>query len=124
MISKNNFLICVIVLTTMAVPYLIFPWTKENFSNKNIFYIFVYPGCGHCENVKPEWKKLVDLVKKNKLNVDLKLVNSENSKNEKLVNFHKVEGFPTFILKKNKQKIQYEGERNALQMFQFLQNNI
>jgi thiol-disulfide isomerase/thioredoxin len=76
--------------------------------------------CGHCKDLKPEWKKLKKMVPKD----SVQFIEIEETESAKRANFEKkikaalnVSGFPTiFKVQFGKPVEYYTGERNAQAM--------
>ncbi len=105
---------------------------EEQFNGGKVptFYFFNVDWCGHCKRAKPEWDKFASLLDKsnqaefNGKKVELRSVNCEGSEEEQaLGKEYGVEGFPTFILQKGNQKIDYDGPRTFEDMKEWLEKN-
>jgi thiol-disulfide isomerase/thioredoxin len=70
--------------------------------------IFHSPGCGHCTNAMPEFKKAMESCNK------IELI--DGSENRELVNKYKIQGFPTIIKSDN---TPYNGARKAEDILEF-----
>jgi len=82
--------------------------------------------CPHCVNMQPEWKKFIDSVNKNKIKATILQIDSSilSSIKHPLIN-NNIEGFPSlFIIKNNKFITQYNQERKANKLLQFLSKYI
>jgi thiol-disulfide isomerase/thioredoxin len=101
---------------------------KPNPDNANVFIIFFYADwCPHCVRAKPEWAKLqsMDGQNVNGKKVNVRACNSEGSNLEKeTAQDNNVEGYPTIKLVKNNEVVDYNGERNAEAIKNFIANNI
>ena len=89
---------------------------------KNICFIAVFSKvCIHCENMKPEWNKLVNKLEKINCNailleIDADYLNNINDNN--LIS--QVNGFPSILIYKNNKVIKnYNGNRSLNDMFKF-----
>jgi thiol-disulfide isomerase/thioredoxin len=90
--------------------------------------------CGHCVQMKPEWKKLQVLLKQDKNIKNYKFVSMEEKNlDKKMKIFHKrynipedtkinVLGFPTIFMIKNGVVSYYSGNRNAEEMRKWIQS--
>ena len=111
--------------------------TEEGFNNnKNItFRLFYTDWCPHCQNIKPEFKKLItswNMAKRemywenNKLNykdVKIEMVNCEKTK--ETCNNYDVQGYPTMILSIGDKNIEYTGEGTSKSdLMRFLETNL
>lgn len=87
-------------------------------NNKPIFLFLYLNGCFHCENTKPEWNKLIQHPKNNVILADLEASNINNKINELLKK--EINGFPTFLLFKNNECIEFNEERTENGFNQFI----
>ena len=67
--------------------------------NKKIFLLIYMEGCGPCNKVRPEWKKIKNVLQKDSTNNDIAIVdiNKELLKYVKNLKNFKPVGFPTII---------------------------
>lgn len=141
--NKQQKTICIVVVVVLILVGLFFYLRKNNMltfmgvkegfeSNKNqeplridskpnpdddsIVVLLLYVDwCPHCENFKPEWKKLEALngTKMNNKTVEVKAVNCEGSEVEKEVaNDLGVEGYPTIKVMTKNNVEDYNGARD------------
>lgn len=101
---------------------------KINPKDDEVFLVIFYVDwCPHCVSTKPEWAKLQNNLNNKKVNgknVQVKAVNCEGSKlEEEAAKDNNVNGFPTIKLIKNNESIDYNGERNAEAMVEFVNQN-
>ena len=87
--------------------------TKVGSSKKQLVF-FHMNGCGHCESMKPEWKKMTDMGEYK----GVQFVDIESNDNRELLEKHQIRGFPTIKLCKNgvediKNCVTHQGERSA-----------
>jgi thiol-disulfide isomerase/thioredoxin len=94
--------------------------TEKHRSSKPITIGLVYAEwCGHCQALKPDWKKLKDTLSKNKKINIFELEDSDTNKESKLKSVGKkthggsiqVNGFPTLFKILNGKVEYYNGER-------------
>lgn len=88
-----------------------FPNTNQNvivkleqlLHNHKVFVLIYMEGCGPCNAVRPEWKKLENILKEHKNRTDIAIVDIEKDllKNVKYLK-HKPSSFPTIIFITNK----------------------
>jgi thiol-disulfide isomerase/thioredoxin len=84
-------------------------------------YLFKADWCGHCNNFKPEWEKIVaDSTLTKKVN----FITMDSEKNRKDINKWQIGGFPTIILKKNNKLIEYNNNRTFNNIKQFINEHI
>jgi thiol-disulfide isomerase/thioredoxin len=94
---------------------------KEMEGGKNLedtdktLYLFKAEWCGHCVNFKPVWNELQKTEKINFVTYD-----ADTHKDE-IKNF-KIEGFPTLILKKGNEAIEYSGGRDVNSLKDFIKS--
>ena len=96
---------------------------KDNFENEvvksdNLWLILFYaPWCGHCRAFHPQFEKLAKAAKGV---FKIGAVNCENDR--ELAQKYKITGFPTvyFFGEDKTQTVEYEGERKAEKIVEFL----
>lgn len=81
-----------------------------------VFYMFGVDWCPHCKSAKPEFEAIKTS------GVVTRYVNPEKEK-QAAAGFD-IQGYPTFVLVKDGQKIPYKGERTKAGFEQFLQQNL
>lgn len=90
-------------------------------SEKPELYLFKAEWCGHCKNFKSDWEKL----KENpNLKEKVNFITMDSDKNKKEIDEWKIMGFPTIILKKGDNAIEYDGSRSVNAIEQFIKKNI
>ena len=99
------------------------PNDAQNLSNllKNGNWMVLYHAdwCGHCQTIKPEWKKVVDKISNNS-KPSFNIAEIESSHIGSLINSPKVSGFPTIkMFNSGKEVANFEDERNAENIEQF-----
>jgi protein disulfide-isomerase A1 len=101
--------------------------TQTNLNNqtgggddKHQIYLFKAEWCGHCNRFKPEWKKL-----QNNKNLQSKyeFITVDSNKDPTIVNEWKIDGFPTIMIKKGTDAVEYQGKNNADAIIEFLNKN-
>lgn len=93
---------------------------NKDMTNPNMITILAItaPWCGHCQTLKPEWKKVLKNTN-NHNNLMLGMV-EENLLNDIKCDT-KIEGYPTIrVFKGGKKKKDYNGERDALSIQKFI----
>ena len=65
--------------------------------------------CGHCQQFKPEWSKVVQKARKN----GIKTAEYEHGKNPDKIKEADIRGFPTIRIAKGGSSFDYDGERIA-----------
>jgi len=95
--------------------------TEKQKSSKPVTIGLVYAKwCGHCQSLKPEWKKLKQVLSSRKNFNIFELEDSDNNKDAKLKSVSKkidggsiqVNGFPTLFKISNGKVEYYNGERS------------
>jgi len=102
---------------------------QEGFANvvsasaaeSSIFTMYYADWCGHCQRAKPEFMKLGSTQTIGGRSVSIKLVNPETNPDDAAG--VDVKGYPTIVLKKGSQMIEYAGERTHEAFVSFLQQN-
>ena len=146
--NSSGQLICVFVVALIAVAaYYIYRANKnnllENFESNNlnnlvskpnpndnevVLVLFYVDWCPHCVSTKPEWSKLVNNLNNkevNGVNVKVNACNAEGSAAEKeFASENNVQGYPTIKFIKNNEVVEYNGARNALEMENFVRENV
>lgn len=83
--------------------------------NDKTLYLFKAEWCGHCVNFKPVWNELQKTEKINFVTYD-----ADTHKDE-IKNF-KIEGYPTLILKKGNEAVEYSGGRTVEDIKDFIKS--
>jgi len=92
----------------------------EGFSSeKPTFYMFGVDWCPHCVSAKPHFEKLKETIGDR---VNVVFVNPE--KNAQAASGFQIDGYPTFYLVKDGQKIRYSGHRKQADFESWLQAEI
>ena len=85
---------------------------------KTTFTLYYVEWCPHCNNIKPDWKKLEN---DNDLkHIDILKINCEE--NESAVEEKNIEGFPTILLNHNGKERAYDGNRTYAEFKNYLVN--
>ena len=75
--------------------------------------------CGHCQTMKPEWKKVVDKISNNS-KPSFNVAEIESSHIGNLINSPKVVGYPTIkMFNSGKEVANFEDDRNAVNIEKF-----
>ena len=113
----------VVVLIVGLVVYYAYKhfWLREGMEGgeNGVLRFFYADWCPHCQRVKPEWERLMREYKG-----DVKLEAVDCSENRPAIAKRlKVEGFPSFILSKAGKNLEYDGDRTASGLMEFLNEN-
>ena len=85
---------------------------------------FFSTGCGYCDQLKPEWNSLQEMLKE-KYEGDMMLARVREDMMGYVKCDKNIEGFPTiFVLKKGKKQKEFEGNRNAGELLKFIAKHI
>jgi len=85
---------------------------------------FFSPGCGYCDQLKPEWNSLQEMLKK-QYKGDMLLARVHADMIQNVECDKDIEGFPTiYVLKKGKKKKEFGGDRNAQELLKFIEKHI
>ena len=82
-------------------------------------YFFNASWCGHCTAFKPTWNEFVESIKDTD-NIKTIDINCDDDNNSDLINKYDVQGFPTIIIEKNNETINYSGNRTVVGLRQAL----
>ena len=92
--------------------------------NKDAFIHYYHPQCGHCLELEPEWTSLVKTLKAKYKNADLLIAKIRNDMMKDIKAHKEIQGFPTiFILKNGKKVKEYNGDRKAESLLNYLKEN-
>ena len=113
----------VVVLIVGLVVYYAYKhfWLREGMEGgeNGVLRFFYADWCPHCQRAKPEWERLMREYKG-----DVKLEGVDCSENRPAIAKRlKVEGFPSFILSKAGKNLEYDGDRTAAGLMEFLNEN-
>ena len=86
------------------------------------FLMFGVPWCPHCVAAKPEFEKLGSTATIGGRNVAFVYVNPEEDPTA--ASGYEIDGYPTFFLIKDGQRMKYSGARNQNGFQMFLQENL
>ncbi|EGW31071.1 uncharacterized protein SPAPADRAFT_56981 [Spathaspora passalidarum NRRL Y-27907] len=107
---------------------------KTNYTTIVKFYA---PWCGHCQNLKPTYKKLGKLIHEDaKYAINVAAVNCDQDYNKPLCSHYQIQGFPTIMAfrppkyvagqdqSQNHASELYQGERSVKAMLSFLTSRL
>ena len=120
--SFQKGLVVFLLLIVFALIVYTFMKRYEGFESKVVLSYFYLPGCGWCQKFNPEWDRFVEMVKTEKIDVEVRKVNAEEARDE--VKKENIQGFPHIHLKsKSGERVDYEGERKAEELVKFVKEN-
>ena len=122
-LMNNPLYIGIAVVVLVAIIYFFFfRSSSEGFSDgKKTIILFHLPGCGFCEDMMPEWKKLEQSQSSNP-DVDVRSVNC--GENPDAAEQNEITGFPTIMLfTDDGDKKIFDGDRTKESFEQFIQAN-
>lgn len=115
----------IVFLLLIVFTYIVYTFMKryEGFESKVVVSYFYLPGCGWCKKFDPEWERFVEMVKTEKIDVEVRKINAEEARDE--VKKENIQGFPHIHLKtKAGKRMDYEGERKAEALIEFVKQNL
>jgi thiol-disulfide isomerase/thioredoxin len=92
-----------------------------NNNSKPGIYLFKAEWCGHCKSFKNDWNNLQT---DKELNKKINFITFDSEKNVNQINEWKVSGYPTIMLKKGDNAIEYFGSRDVESIKKFINENI
>ena len=102
-----------ILFTLLLVMVLLRSRMYEGFEGEELSVVICKADwCGHCQKAAPEFEKLVSaspLKLSNGKTATVKMLDADKDKDE--MNQYKVRGFPTILIVKGGENIEYPGER-------------
>ena len=93
----------------------------SNSGDMNEFIMYYADWCGYRQKAKPEFQKLMEDADVKNMGVVARMVDAEQ--NEAAAKADGVQGFPTFILKKNGSNVPYDGDYTYSSFVKFLKSN-
>jgi len=97
--------------------------SDQSQNEKSIIYYFNRPGCGHCTNFTSVWKDIARKMEESNLAIP-KSIDTTNPENENLVFYYNINQVPTIILATPDKNIEYTGNRNLEDIYQFVASNL
>lgn len=86
-------------------------------SAKKEVILFKAEWCGHCVGFKPDWQKL-KTNHKSKYN----FITYDSEKNKEELKSWQIQGFPTIIVKKGNEAMEYVGPNEYTSVLEFIEN--
>ena len=85
-------------------------------SNNKDVYLFKAEWCPHCTSFLPSWEKL-----KEDYESEYNFITYDSEKNKKEISQWKIQGFPTIIVKKDDEALEYMGPNNYQSVLNFIE---
>ena len=106
----------IIILIIIILIYYFYNIFCEKFeieqSKIKVFYYYT-PWCGWSNKFKPEWDKFIELIN---TNIETIIINCDDN-NSKCSN---IPGYPHIVIEKNNKRIDYEGDRKANKLLEYI----
>ena len=101
--------------------------TFSNSANKNSNLIKVYnfntSWCGYSVRFQPEWEKFQREIESiDNLNIEAFDIKCDNTNNKQMCDDYEIPGFPSVIIEKDGEKINYNGPRTATAIIEAIKN--
>ena len=101
--------------------------TFSNSANKNSNLIKVYnfntSWCGYSVRFQPEWEKFQREIESiDNLNIEAFDIKCDNTNNKQMCDDYEIPGFPSVIIEKDGEKINYNGPRTAIAIIETIKN--
>jgi thiol-disulfide isomerase/thioredoxin len=91
--------------------------SQKGGADKPTLKLFKSENCGHCINFKPLWNELQDELK-DKINFKT----FDAVENNKEMQAYGIKGYPTLILERGNNKVEFNGDRNKENIINFINN--
>ncbi len=97
---------------------------ETNTNTPYVLHYFYSPNCGWCRQFAPTWNQVAQRVR-NLQGVSTKSVNAEGTENDKnLAFYYNVKQYPTIILQTPTKYVEYNGNRTADDLYNFVTANM
>ncbi len=112
--------------------------TKEQFANNGLqgspsveygqqktpfmLYYFYHPACVHCKHFEPVWNTTISKLNPNIITA--RAIDGTKPENDDLTFYYNLTGYPTVILVTPANDIEYSGERNPTDLYNFIISKI
>lgn len=121
MYLKKSLLVLLLFVIFTSIVY-VFTKRAEMFESQPVIKYFYLEGCGWCQKFSPEWDKFAQAVKDEKVNIVVQKLNA--SENEKEVEKENIQGFPHVHLIKEGKRVDFEMNRTAEDLMEFVKQNL
>ena len=88
-----------------------------------ILYYHYNPNCGACKNFTPVWNEISNKLQ-NIPGISVRAIDSTRPENETLTFYYNITQTPTIILVTPNKNIEYTGDRNAADIYDFIINSL
>lgn len=118
------YVVIALIVALVALRYMLSD--QEGFQSEEGRSVIILKAewCGHCQKAMPEFKKLVDaspLSLKSGEKVSVRIMDADADKDAISAMTYKVRGYPTILVQKGKEFIEYPGERTHQSVMEFLE---
>jgi thiol-disulfide isomerase/thioredoxin len=116
---KRGFVLIVLILVLVAIRYQFSEGFQDSAGPSVVICKATW--CGHCKTAAPEFKKLVDaspITLANGAKATVKMLDDAQDKEE--IKKYNVRGYPTILIMKGGEPIEYPGERTYDGVVDFL----
>ncbi|XWV25148.1 thioredoxin domain-containing protein [Tupanvirus deep ocean] len=86
-------------------------------------YYFHSPLCKHCKDFNPAWEEVANRLK-NINGINMHKIDATRSENENLAFYYNITGYPTVILVTPDKNVEYNGDRSAHDLHNFVVSNV
>ena len=91
--------------------------TQTGGASKKDVYLFKANWCPHCVNFLPQWEKLAE-----EHSDSFNFITYDSDKNQDEISQWKVQGFPTIIVKKGEEAMEYVGPNQYDSVLNFIES--
>tara|TARA_B110001450_G_C17551843_1_gene453001 strand:- start:510 stop:917 length:408 start_codon:yes stop_codon:yes gene_type:complete len=121
-VTSEESIICVLlVILVILVIYYIYQNNREGFDgDTNVLYFFYVDWCPHCKTAKPVISELEEELGDKKVRIEK--VNCEENKS--LPKKYGVQAYPSIILVKGEERIEYDAGVSKEGLKEFITNNL
>ena len=119
--SEETVIVVLLVVLVVLVVYYIWQNNREGFDDEsNVLYFFYVEWCPHCQNAKPVIAELENDLGDRKVRVQ----KVDCDKNKELARNFGVQAYPTLVLVKGEERVEYESGVSLEGLKDFLDSNL